>query len=86
MPIAAISLALGIVKLITWTYSTLWGPAPRLEAKIAYLEKKKAIAKAERARLQETYKKIDATPPPVTDQELQDRINDAWNQPKPPTP
>jgi hypothetical protein len=78
--VALFSVALGVLRFIAWGVNAIWGKSARLDAKISYLDTQKALAKAERTRVLEAYKKIDEAKPPASDQELQDKINDAWNK------
>lgn len=75
--IALFSVALGVLRFIAWALNAVWGKEARLEAKIAELATAKALAQAERARILESYKKIDQAPPaedPAT------RLTDEWNK------
>lgn len=78
--LALLSIALGVLRFIAWGINAVWGRAARLEAKIAELATAKALAKAERERLAQHYKDIDAAPPA---DDPAKGLNDAWNKKRP---
>jgi hypothetical protein len=71
------SLALGVLRFLAWGAQQLWGRNARLEARIAWLEARQAIARAERERLKNVYKGIDQAPKPADP--LKD-FDDAYNR------
>ena len=77
--LALFSLALGVLRFLAWGAQQLWGKNARIEAKIAWFEAQKVIAKAERERLKGVYKKIDEAPPP---DDPAKGLSDAWNKKK----
>lgn len=77
--IAILSLFIGIVR---WVYTTFFSKNAKADAILAWAERSKARAEAERDRLRAANSRIDAEPP-KTGQDLVDKLNQEFGEKKP---